>query len=53
MTTIQKILYVIAVLAALVAAVYFAIEGGNYVYSFCYVAATGLLLFSKPKRKDK
>ena len=53
MGLIQKILYIVAICAALIAALYFAINSNNYVYSFCFVVAAGLLFFTRPKRKDE
>lgn len=47
------ILFWIAVISALMAALYFAITGRNFVYSFCYVVAAGLLLSTKHKDNDK
>ena len=50
MEMIGKILFWIAVFASLMAALYFAIKGQNYIYSFCYAAAAGSLLLARDKR---
>lgn len=53
MEKIGKVLFWIAVFASSMAALYFAIKGQNYTYSFCYAVAAGLLLLTKDKTNDK
>ena len=53
MEKIGKILFWVAVFAALMAALFFAIKGQNYTYSFCYAVAAGLLLLTRDKRNEK
>ena len=53
MEKVGKILFWIAVFAALMAALYFAIKGKNHTYSFCYAAAAGLLLLTRDKKHDQ